>query len=208
MKNRKHNNVWNESLESHITANKYGDYQGLKDYADNMIMGTISWERFETGTEFARCITPFNNSAIAAEYLTIEAYKEIERISSETNRHIREVWRSSAAVLTKWNPKPKRFVFMRLEQPAYGLVGCIAPQFEEDILANEESQRKFGGGTGAYLAHGNVYLGGAYNTKLMQVLFPHLAKSVKDIVDTKEGYNFDYDNNGVSIKICGHKVIE
>lgn len=97
---------------------------------------------------------------------------------------------------------------MRLEQPAWGLVGRIAPQWEDDKEANKASRRKFGSGTGAYAAHGQLYYGGFYNKLLEQVLFPHLAYSVKSIVKTKEGRDFDYDNNGVSIKICDHKVIE
>ena len=34
------------------------------------------------------------------------------------------------------------------------------------------------------------------------------AKGDSFLVKTKEGRDFDYDNNGVSIKICDHKVIE
>lgn len=124
MANRKHNNVWNESLASHISANKYGEYPGLSSYAGNMIEGTITWKRFETNTQFARAITPQKNSPIAAEYLTMEAYKEIQRITSEQHRHIREVWRSSAAVLSDWNPVPQKICIHAFRTTCLGFSGA------------------------------------------------------------------------------------
>jgi|JI10StandDraft_1071094.scaffolds.fasta_scaffold08303_6 hypothetical protein len=211
MKNQKHTTVWNQDIERRIDANGYGKYPGLSGYADNMMHGQVKWQLFETGTTFARFVTLQHNSPIAAEYLTIEAYNEIERLAIEYRKHIVEIWRHHAAVLEKWNPKPKRVVFIRLEQPAYGLVGPIAPQIEEQIQ-DEENQKYnelFGNGTGAYVKRGvTIYFGGAYNKRFTQVLFPHLAKSVKAIVNTKEDLGYDYDENGMSIKICDHKVIE